>query len=269
MKKNLTFLAILMCLVFVFGQNQDSSDFIETKIESGSTFKKYKNGKLDSIIVTMAAMNYGNALFFSKSNDTIRITNAADKNSIITIEVKNKKQIRTLFYKNKPAFIVENIDLDLKNLPKNGSITSYILDNIISSNNLTANHENLGEENPDKTMKLFGGLQVRTDLDNIDDLFENIGEFFSEEDALLKIFYGRYAEQFSPKILSYFASDASGKIKDGSILDFQNKNINNKNPYKIYKNGKILKFGTANVEDFQNIYIDFLNKLYENKYAQE
>ena len=265
MKKTLTFFAILMCSSLIFGQNQDSSDFIETKIESGSTFKKYKNGKLDSIIVTMAAMNYGNALLFSKSNDAIRITNAADENSLITIEVKNQKQIRTLFYKNKPAFIVENIDFDIKNLPKNGIITTYISDEIISSNNLTANYEIFGDENPDKTMKLFGGLMVRADLDNLDAIFENIGDFFSEEDALLKIFYGRYAEKFAPKIVEYFKTDDVGKIKDGIILDFQNKNLNEKNPYKIYKNGKVVKSGTGNVEDFQKVYVDYLEKLYDSE----
>lgn len=126
MKNFLIFFVFLMSSLYIVAQKHNPSGFIETEIESGSTFKKYKNGKPDSIIITMAAMNYGNALIFSKSKDAIRMTSAADKNSYITIEVKNQKQIRTLFFKNKPAFIIENIDFDFKNLPKNGDITTYI-----------------------------------------------------------------------------------------------------------------------------------------------
>ena len=265
MKNIFTFIAIVMCSLFVFGQNMNPSGFTEKKIESGSTFKKYKNGKLDSIIVTMAAVNYGNALIFSKTNEAIRIINAADENSLITIELKNKKQVRTLFYKSKPAVTVENIDFDISNLPKNTMISRYFSNNIISTITISSNYEIFGNDNPDKTFKLFYGLNIRSDLDNLDSIFENIGEFFSEEDALLKIFYGNYAEKFAPQVLAYLKTDNSGKITDGIILDFQNKNLNEKNLYNIYKNGKITKSGKENIAGFQNIYMNYLEKSQEFK----
>lgn len=260
MKYFFSLFTILVCSTLVFGQNKNSSDSTEKSIESGSTYKKYKNGKLDSIIVSMYAVNYGNALLFSKSNDEIRITNAADKNSVITIELKNKKQIRTLSYNNKPIIITENVDFDIQNLPKNALIYSSISNDIVNSNTLNANYEILGDENPDKTIKLFYGLNIQPNLDNLDAIFENIGDFFSEEDALLKIFYGRYAEKFAPQVLAFLKTDAAGKIKDGVFMDFKNKKINEKNNYNIYKNGKIVKSGTENLSKFQNIYMEYREK---------
>lgn len=260
MKYFFSLFTFLVCSTMVFGQNENSSTSTEKNIESGSTYKKYKNGKLDSIIVTMAAVNYGNALLFSKSNDEIRITNVADKNSVITIVLKNKKQIRTLFYKQQPAVIVENIDFDIENLPKSSVISSLISDNMVFSNTYVSNDKIFGDDFPDKTFKLFHGFTVRPDLDNLDAIFENIGDFFSEEDALLKIFYGRYAEKFAPQVLAFLKTDASGKIKDGIFMDFKNKNINEKNNYNIYKNGKIIKSGSENLSKFQNIYMEYREK---------
>ncbi|KQO22468.1 hypothetical protein ASF10_08815 [Flavobacterium sp. Leaf82] len=56
--------------------------------------KKYVDGKLESFIVEMYAMNYGNVLSFSKINDTIFIKNADEF-------IKNNKEIRELIYKKK------------------------------------------------------------------------------------------------------------------------------------------------------------------------
>jgi len=260
MKNILTIITILMASLF-FGQNLESSDFKETKIESGSTFKKFKNGKLDSIVVTMQAVNYGNALIFAKLPNEIKITNAADENSIIKIELKNNKQVRTFFYKNKPAIVVESIDFDINHLPKNATISRALSNDLIQNLSIKTNYEVFGDDNPDKTFKLFYGLNIRTDLDNLDSIFDNIGEFFSEEDALLKLFYGSYAEKFAPKVLTYLKTNESGIISDGISLDYQNKNVKELNSYNIYKNGKVIKSGKENLDNFQKTYQNYVIKL--------
>jgi len=262
MKRILTIVTILIASLFVFGQNINSSDFIEKKIESGSTFKKYKNGKLDSIVVAMYAVNYGNALIIAKSDNAVRITNAADENSVIKIELKNKKQVRTFFYKDKPAIVVESIDFDINQLPKNTMVNRFLSNNMIQSVSIKTDYEAFGDDSPDKTFKLFYGLNIRTDFDNLDAIMENIGEFFSEEDALLKLFYGSYAEKFAPKILTYLKTNESGTITDGINLDYKN-NTKEANPYNIYKNEKIIKSGKANLTDFQKTYQDYIIKLQE------
>ncbi|GGG64615.1 hypothetical protein GCM10007332_28790 [Epilithonimonas arachidiradicis] len=246
-----------------FGQNLDSPDYKETKIERGSTFKKYKNGKLDSIVVMMYAVNYGNALIFARQDNEIKITNAADENSVIKIELKNKKQVRTFFYKNKPAIVVESIDFDINQLPKNTTITRSLSNNMIQNVSIKTNYEVFGDDNPDKTFKLFYGLNIRPDLDNLDSIFESIGDFFSEEDALLKLFYASYAEKLAPKALTYLKTNESGIISDGITLDYQNKNAQEINSYNIYKNGKIIKSGKATLADFQKIYQDYIIRLQE------
>lgn len=248
--------------MIVFGQNKDASDFVEIKIEGGSTFKKYKNGKLDSMVVTMAAVNYGNALLFSKTRQAVNITNAQDENSLIKIELKNKKQVRTFLYKNKPVIITEGIDLDLNNLPKNATIFTSISGNIVNSSIIYTNYDNATDDNPDKSYKLFYRLDIRSDLSNLDDIFNNIGDFFTQEDSLLKIYSGKYAEKFAPDALASLQTDSSGKIKEGIILDFKNAKNNEKNDYSIYKNGKIIKSGKVSLKDYQNIFIGYQEEIH-------
>lgn len=260
MKKILCLFAFAFGFLYAFAQVGDPSGFTEEKIESGTVYKKYKDNKLDSIVLGMAAVNYGNALIFSKTANEIRITSAEDKNSVIKISLKNGKQIRTFFYKDKPAIILESIDIDLKNLPKNSEISSGILNGIVGSFKLSTHYENFGEDNPDKAFKLFYRLDIPVNLDKLDSIFEGIGNFFSEEDSLLKIYYGDYSEKFAPQALAYFKTDNLGKIKDGIILDLKSLNASDKHQFRIYKDGKVTKSGTTNVADFQPIFVEYREK---------
>ena len=265
MKKIVLLIGVFIFSNFTFGQEKDMSGFTETKIESGSTFKKLKEGKLDSIIVAIAAMNYGNALIISRTNDAIQLKNAADENSLITFEIKNKKQVKTLYYKNQPITIIESIDLDVKNLPKNAAISSSIENNLISSYTSSSKINELRGEMDDKSFKLFYFLNIPSNLDNLDAIFNGIGDFFSEEDALLKIFYGSYAEKFAPKALAYFNTDEVGKIKDGVLMNITNEKPAELNKYDLYKKGKIIKSGTSSLDDFQNIFKEYLMNNWEEE----
>lgn len=265
MSKKLALILICFSFQHYFGQNLINLGFTETKIESGSTFKKNKNGKLDSIIVSMYAMNYGNALIFSKSAVKINITNAADENSLITIELKAKKQVRTWFYKNNSLFIIESFDLNLDRLPKNATISSTFDNQLVSSYLITKNENFFEEDMPDKTYKLFVGLDIPSNLNDLDAIFDHFGNFFSEEDALLKIFYGRYAEKFAPQILASLKTDEFGKIKEGIIYDFSIENKTKPNKYEIYKDGKIIKSGSANLLNFQDVFIKYQESLWDEE----
>lgn len=237
----------------------------EIKIESGAITKQFENGKLDSFIVSMYAVNYGNNLIFSKSKDEILIKNAEDEHSVITISLKNHQQVKSFIYKNKPIMMMENINLDLNNLPKNSIISSHLTGNDINSFTFTTNFDNLGDDNPDKSFKLFSRLYINPKLDNIDDIFNWIGDFFSQEDALLKIYFGRYAEKYEPKTLAYLQTDNFSKVKSGIIWKINNSSNFNAGKYDIYNNGKITKSASESLEKFQQTYMDFRMKLEENK----
>lgn len=264
MKKHLFFFAVIFLFTQTFAQKSDLPGFTETKIENGATYKKYINGKLDSIIVGIYAVNYGNAIYITRNNDEIIIKNGADKNSVIKIQLKSNKQIKTLFYKNKAGVIIENIDFEPANLPKNAEIGSYFSDNLITTTKVTRNPEIFGEENPDKTFKLFFRLEIPSNLNNAENIFNYFGDFFSKEDSLLKIFYGDYAEQFEPQVLSSLKTDNSGNIADGILLDFTAKTKDQKSNYSIYKSGKIIKNGNVSLKDFQKIFKDYQIKAYNN-----
>ena len=265
MVKFLFTVTLFVCSLSAFGQVGDPSGFTEKDIESGKVYKKYKDSKLDSIVVGMVAVNYGNALIFSLEKDEIRITNAADKNSVITIGMKNGKQVRTFFYKNKPAIIIENINFNINNLPKNSQISNAYWKETTVSSILTTNYQAFGDDNPDKTFKLFYRLNGRPDLTNLEAVFDDIGHFFDEEDALLKIFDGNYAEKFEAQALAYFKTDHLGKITDGINLEFDAKKPSDKTKYTIYKGGKAIKSGTSNVTEFQPIFIEYREKTMDNE----
>lgn len=244
----------------LFGQEDKLPGFTETKIESGSVFKKYEKGKLDSVIVTMAAVNYGNALMFSRTKDAIIIKNTNDEDSHGKIELKNKKPIKTFFFKNKPIITIEAIDLNLSDLPKNATISSTVENNLVSSYSSMSKFSEVRGQVNDKSLKLFYGLNIRSNLDNVDEIFNYIGDFFSKEDALLKLFYGNYAEQFIPQYLATLKTDATGKITDGIIFDFKNGKASEKNKYDIYKSGKIIISNSSTLKDFQKIFWEYLEK---------
>lgn len=260
MKNLLTTLFVVIKSIFIFAQKEGFENFVEKKIESGTTYLKQENGKLgDSIIVEMASMNFGNALVFHKTKDAINITSINDKDFLITIELKNKYQIRTCLYKNKPILVLENIDFDRNNLPKNAMVSRIFSHDLVSSYTVINKFEQLNDVNYDKIFKLFYRLDLRADLDNIDAIFSNIASFFSEEDALLRIYYGNYADKFTPQLIAYINTDDSGKILDGIILDFKDKKTTTKSKYDIYKDGKITKSGSETLESFQKIIEEYFN----------
>jgi hypothetical protein len=260
MKNILSITFIIIYATFSFGQEKNSS-YTEKKIESGSTYKKYKNGKLDSVVVSMFAVNHSNALIFSKSNDEIQMINSADTEAVVTIKLQGKKQVKTFLYQNKPVVIQESIDFVIKNLPKNAIVTSAIYNENVITYNISTDYEVLGDDSHDKIFKVFNRLNIHPGLDNLGEIFENIADFFSEDDALLKIFYGSYAEKFEPQPLAYLQTDSLGKIKEGIFLDFKNRKLNDTNEYHIYKDGKIIKSENVSLDKFQKIIMAYLEKL--------
>ena len=255
MKKSLTLLGIIFACFFASGQDLNTAGFTETMIEGGATYTKMKNGKLDSIIVGMYAVNYGNALLFSRRDEVIFIKNGNDENAVIKIEVKNKKQIKTFLQNNKPLITVEMIDFDLQNLPENATVSISSQNDLITAYHVTSTLASYSGRLDDKSMKLFYRLEIPANLDTPDLIFNYLGDFFIQEDALLKIFYGNYAEKFMPQVVGSFKTDEYGKIKEGIILDFKKKS--SKNIYKIYEGGKMIKSASATLKAFEQIFVDY------------
>lgn len=230
---------------------------ITVKIESGQTIKKYKGEKLESLLVQMYAVNYGNTLTFTKVNDQIVVTNAQEPNAIIKIGIKDKLLVQELFYDEKLISSIEVINFDLNNLPKNSQVSSTMVDGKTESYVGKSMTENTKGFRMDKTYKLFGRLTIPADLNNIDAVFNSIAEFFSQEDALLRIFSGRYAEQTQPLMIGYLKTNEGGKIENGIIFtptDDENGH------YDIYSKGKIIKTELQDLSDFQETIMDYLEK---------
>ncbi|MCL1666814.1 hypothetical protein M2T82_01930 [Elizabethkingia ursingii] len=228
----------------------------ETKeIESGRITKQYIDGKLNSFTVDMAAVNYGNTLFFTKEKNIISIKDGQKPDALIRIYLKNKRYTTDLQYQNKELMYIELIDLDLNNLPPNSIISSQYKDGKPESFISRANPEDT--RGLDKVLKLFWRMDKKTNLTDIDAIFTAISDDFSQEDALLKIYYSRYAEKFEPLPAAYLNTDNSGKIKKG-IIWTETSGQNGK--YNVYSNGKIIKSGNQNLTDFQKTIMDYMEK---------
>ena len=250
-------LFFFLCSSFVFAQKTETK-----KIESGEVYKKYKGDKLDSLVVSMYAMNYGNHLVFTKTDKEIIGKSIDDKNSLLKFGVKNGKQYKSFFYKNQQIISVETIDFDINNLPKNARVTGGYFANSFFYDVVVSNYEKLGDDNPDKSLKLFHRLNVDLKLNFLDSIFDNIAQFFSQEDALLKIYYGKYAEKVQPQGTAWLKTDSQGKITNGIIWKSDSKDSKT-GKYDIYKSGKIIKSGTENLEKFQETFETYMSSVEE------
>lgn len=238
-----------------FSQAQDSKETI--KIGSGQIVKNIVAGKLESFVVEMYAVNYGNALTFTKVNHQIIIRNAQEPNAIIKIAIEHKNQIRELLYDNKVISSIKAIHFDLNHLPKNSQISNRMFDGKIESYVGQSNLENIEEHRLDKTLKLFFRLDISAHLNTIDEVFSSISDFFSQEDALLKIYSGQYAAQNQPLMTAYLKTNEAGKIQKGIIWTAT---AGENGKYDIYDNGKIVKTAFKNLSDFQKTIMDYSEK---------
>jgi len=257
-KFNIKYLPFLISIVMStpsFSQNQDSTETI--KIESGKIVKNIVAGKLESFVVEMYAVNYGNALTFTKESNQIIIRNAQEPDAIIKIAIEDKNQIRELLYDNKVISSIKAINFDLDNLPKNSQISNRMVDGKIESYVGKSNLENIDEHRLDKTLKLFFRLDISAKQITIDAVFSSISDFFSQEDALLKIYSGKYAEQTQPLMTAYLKTNEAGKIEKGIIWTAK-EGKNGK--YDVYNNGKIVKTEFKSLSDFQKTIMDYLAK---------
>ena len=257
-KFNVKYLLFLISIVMSsssFSQNKNSTETI--KIESGKIVKNIVDGKLESFVVEMYAVNYGNALTFTKENNQIMIRNAQEPNAIIKIAIENKNQIRELLYDNKVISSIKAINFDLDKLPKNSQISNQMFDGKIESYVGKSNLENIEEHRLDKTLKLFFRLNISAKKITIDAVFSSISDFFSQEDALLKIYSGKYAEQTQPLMTAYLKTNETGKIQKGIIWTAR---AGENGKYDVYNSGKIVKTEFKSLSDFQKTIMDYLAK---------
>lgn len=159
-------------------------------------------------------------------------------------------------YKNKELMYIESIDLDLNSLPPNSIISSQYKDGKPESFISRSQMEDI--HGLDKVMKLFWRMDKKTSLTNIDTIFDTLADDFSQEDALLKIYFGRYAEKYEPLPTAYLNTDNTGKIKKG-IMWTKTSDQNGK--YNIYSNGKVIKSVNQNLTDFQKTIMDYMEKM--------
>ncbi|CAI9684667.1 hypothetical protein HZQ11_14290 [Elizabethkingia anophelis] len=239
-----------------FGQKQNAVKTEAKEIENGKITKQYIDDKLNSFTVDIAAVNYGNTLFFTKKDNLITIKDGQNPNAIIRIYLKGKKFTTDLMYKNKELMYIESIDLDLNSLPPNSIISSQYKDGKPESFISRSQMEDI--HGLDKVMKLFWRMDKKTSLTNIDTIFDTLADDFSQEDALLKIYFGRYAEKYEPLPTAYLNTDNTGKIKKG-IMWTKTSDQNGK--YNIYSNGKVIKSVNQNLTDFQKTIMDYMEKM--------
>lgn len=273
-KQILVLFVVILKSSFSLGQQPDS--LVVEKIESGKTVKKFVNKKIESFDVEMYAMNYGNVLSFSKTNDTIFIKNADESNAIIKVFIKNNKESRELIYKKKQILYVGTIDFDLNNLPPSSSIISKLSNNVVESYGCKSDIESIAyDDNRDfeKSFKLFGRLDISYKPTTIELIFNSFADFFSKEDALLKIYSSKYAEQYAkehqeehkeetnPVFIGFVQTNELSEIKNGIIWT---KKDDKNGIYDIYHENKIVKSEVKSLHEVQDIIKKYTESIYKS-----
>lgn len=252
--KHILFFLLLFMSFLSFGQEENIQ---KVEIESGTLSKKYIDEKLDSFIVEMYTVNYGKALSFVKENDTIIIKNIQKSDAVIKIYFKNKMQMRELLYQNKIIAYSEAINFDLNNLPINNTIYSLLVNNKVQSSINKFDLKNVDEDFDDSNIKLFNSLHYISDLTTIDSVFSSIADFFSNGDALYKVYMGSYVEKHMPPIIAYLKTNEKGKIESGIIWK---KKDDENGKYEIYSKEKIIKSEIQSLLGFKEIFRDYFTK---------
>lgn len=257
---------IIILLLFTFSVSAQEANNLKTEkidIESGAIIKQYNiDNKLESFSVEVSAAYYGNIIFFIKEKDTIIIKNEIEKDAIIKIYVKNQKKVSEFFYKDNLISFIEFFDFKISNLPSNSLIYGKISDN----ENYSYLYKNYSDKFPEgdyeKSYKLYAFLKTSENNVNIDLLFNEIADFFSQEDALLRIYLSKYREKMKSEsgenITAYLKTDQLGKIKNGVLWT---KKSPNSGQYDIYNDGKIIKSENIDLTSFQKV----LNTYVSNK----
>ena len=249
---------LFFSILSVFGQNEKAGlRTEEIEIESGTIIKTFENEKLQGFKVGMYAVNYGNQLSFTKEKDTIVITNAQEKNAVIKIFVKNRQKVSTLFYKDKLLSSVEAIHFDVNNLPAK-SVVSSIIKNGEKISFISSTNNETEDGDYDKTFKLFLFLETSYNNVTIDLIFNEIADFFSKEDALLRIYFSKYRDEINSKsdinYTTYLHTNESGKIKNGIVWTSL---LSKEGEYSIFKNGKIIKSEKIKLDAFQKVFTTY------------
>jgi len=259
MKKQI--IILLLFTFSVFAQETDSLKTEKIDIESGAITKKYnRDGKLESFSVDVSAAYYGNSIFFTKEKDTIVIKNTIENDALIKIYVKDQKKVSDFFYKGVLISSVELFDFKMGSLPSNSLIYGKILDNENYSYSSKNYSPKLPEGDYEKSYKLYLFLKTSENNVTIDLLFNEIADFFSQEDALLRIYLSKYRDKIQSeseeKITAYLTTDELGKIKSGILWT---KKSPNSGQYQIYSEGKIIKSGAIDLTAFQKVFTSYIN----------
>jgi len=255
---------IIVLLLFTFSLFAQETDNLKTEkidIESGAITKKYNSdNKLESFSVDISAAYYGNSIFFTKEKNTIVIKNTIENDAVIKIYVKDQKKVSDFFYKDVLISSVELFDFKMGNLPSNSLIYGKILDNENYSYSSKNYSPKLPEGDYEKSYKLYLFLKTSENNVNIDLLFNEIADFFSQEDALLRIYLSKYRDKIQSeseeKITTYLTTDELGKIKSGILWT---KKSPNSGQYQIYSEGKIIKSGAIDLTAFQKVFTSYIN----------
>lgn len=153
----------------------------------------------------------------------------------------------------------------MNNLPKKSLIFSKIINNESLYYLYTFNYPKEADTNYDKIYKLYLFLKTSENRVSIDSLFNEIADYFSKEDALLRIYLSKYRTKINDESLENVSgnstTDDSGKIKNGILWTETPSKIGT---YKIYKNRKIIKTGNINLKGFQKIFSTYMNNNYIN-----
>lgn len=221
-------------------------------LEGGLTVKDWKQGKLAGFTVDLFAVNYYNRIILEKNADAILIRNLEDTVSNIKIYNKDQCLAAEMSASGKPMFYSRQITFDLEKLPANsrimglkkGGITYY---NANKNIELTVEPLHVHKINT----KLFFSLFLPK-TNNLDTVFQHLGDFFSKEEALL-IIYKSGAAKEEGEFLTYLQTDAQGKINSGIHWTAGSSPY-----YETYNKGKVSPKTPTTLAAFQTVFTKYI-----------
>lgn len=226
-------------------------------IEGGALVEQYQDGKHKGFYVDLFAMHYYNRISFEKEKDQIEIRSMQDEDYKIRLFLKSNHVAAELSKNDSVLIRMQNINEKESIFPINSSVRVYKEFGIING---------LAYQNFDKMGIVYEEAMVLTDvLDRLEIYYGKdhleIFDRFLKDIIYNNGFLTKPINEDPLIMIGDFVSDEEGNVKDGIRFFEDPENTY----YRIYKNGKIIKKEYSSIDDFQDIFLKYI----EEKYNKE
>ena len=222
------------------------------EIKDGLLIKRWKNGELDGLLLDVFAKHYYNRMRFILKGDTLHISDFQEKDMHASIYFKEERVHAEVFKKDTVLMHQQFMSPNIALWPPKSSIMCMTLNGearctVVQNGGVTFQVPNLYTA----FLQVVGAIEAT----NVTEIVTVLAQEMGNEEGLKRLFDGRGERQF----IGFAETNAAGVIAKGILWSEEN----DKETYRIFRNGDVIENKTATLAEFQKIAKDYFSTLEE------